>query len=388
MVPERILTMIPFNIPCSVGTEKDWVQAAIDNGHISGNGPFGQKVQQLLQSAYGFGKVMLTHSCTGALEMAAMLCNFQPGDEVILPSFTHVGTANAFVREGASLVFADSQADHPNMDPAAVVRCIGPRTRAIVVVHYAGVACDMDAYMALAQAHGLLLIEDAAHAIGAKYRGRWLGTFGHFAAFSFHETKNITCGQGGMLVLNDTKFAEQAAIHWENGTNRAAFFKGTVAQYTWVGVGSCFTLSDLNAAYLYGQLLDKDMILSRRLAHYERYSEGLKPLADAGYFELPIVPADCTHNGHIFYLRMTDRVLRDMLITHLRTANILAVFHYIPLHSSPYFERQDVARYLPACDDWSERIIRLPLFHSLTIDQQSLIRDSIQAFCETLRKEQ
>jgi dTDP-4-amino-4,6-dideoxygalactose transaminase len=382
MVSEQFLGMgIPFNIPCSVGTENDWVQAAIRNGHISGNGPFGRKVRDLFREAYGFQDSFLTHSCTGALEMAAMLCAFAPGDEVILPSFTHVGTANAFARAGATLVFADSRADHPNVDAASIAACITPRTRAIVVVHYAGVACDMQAITALARNHGLRLVEDAAHAIGAQYQGRWLGSFGDFATFSFHETKNITCGQGGLLVVNDVQCVEQAAILWENGTNRAAFFRGEVGQYTWVGLGSCFTLSDLNAAYLYGQMLHKEAILARRLHLWARYRDALADLAAAGHFSLPTVAGDCTANGHIFYLRMPDRARREALIAYLRQRDVLAVFHYIPLHSSPYFGNQHDGRALPQCEAWSDCIIRLPMYDSLKAADQDLILEVIAAFC-------
>ncbi len=381
MVPHRILTLIPFNIPCSVGTEKDSVQVAIGNGHISGNGPFGQKVQGLLRDAYGFEDALLTHSCTGALEIAAILCQFQPGDEVILPSFTHVGTANAFARAGATLVFADCLPDHPNVDPASVQACITPRTRAIVVVHYAGIACDMERFAAMSRAHDLLLIEDAAHAIGARYKGKWLGSFGHFSAFSFHETKNITCGQGGMLVLNDPQFVDRASVVWENGTNRAAFFRGEVGQYTWVGLGSCFTLSDLNAAYLYAQLLQKEEILRRRWEMWTRYREALASWANAGHFQLPLLQADCEANGHIFYLRLPDRDRRDALIAHLRAAEVLAVFHYIPLHSSPYFAAHHRGPALRECDHWSECIVRLPLYDSLQAVDQEHIVQAIARFC-------
>lgn len=373
---------IPFNIPCSVGTEQGWVNAAIANGHISGNGPFGRKVMALFKSAYGFEQGFLTHSCTGALEMAAMLCHFLPGDEVILPSFTHVGTANAFARAGATLVFADAQAQHPNVDAAAIADLIGPRTRAIVVVHYAGVGCDMHAISALARAHQLLLIEDAAHAIGATYDGQWLGTFGDFATFSFHETKNITCGQGGLLLVNNPEYVAQASVIWENGTNRAAFFRGEVGQYTWVGLGSCFTLSDLNAAYLYGQMLHRAQILEQRLRHWSYYQDGLWALADAGQVELPVVPHVCSTNGHIFYLRLPDRGSREALIQHLHNHSVMAVFHYIPLHSSPYFATVHDGRALPHCEAWSDRILRLPMYDALTTAQQDLIVDAIYAFFE------
>lgn len=373
--------MIPFNVPCATGTELEWVQIAIRNGHISGNGPFGRLVQDLLAEAYGFERVFLTHSCTGALEMAALCCDFQPGDEVILPSFTHVGTANAFERAGATLVFADSCPDHPNVDPAAVAACIGPRTRAIVVVHYAGMACDMPQIMELVARHGLILIEDAAHAIGAQYDGQWLGSFGHLAAFSFHETKNITCGQGGMLVVNDPRFEAQAAVLWENGTNRAAFFRGEVGQYTWVGSGSCFTLSDLNAAYLYGQLLQRELILAHRRELWQRYAVALEPLAAVRDLELPAVPAFCQPNGHIFYLRLPDRSSRDQLISALRKRGILAVFHYIPLHSSPHFQLRHRGAELVNCQQWSENIVRLPIFDRMTSTLQdqviAAVRDAI-----------
>jgi dTDP-4-amino-4,6-dideoxygalactose transaminase len=373
--------MIPFNIPCHVGTERDWVQAAIDRGHISGNGHFAALVQDALRERYGFGACLLTHSCTGALEIAAMLCDFQPGDEVILPSFTHVGTANAFARAGATLVFADSLPDHPNIDPASVAACIGPRTRALVVVHYAGVACDIGTLQAIAQAHGLLLVEDAAHAIGARYEGRALGTFGDFGAISFHETKNITCGQGGMLVVNDAAKVERARAIWENGTNRAAFFRGEVGQYTWVDMGGCFTLSELNAAYLHGQLGHLPEILSRRSGLWENYARALRPLAEAGCFGLPLVPEGRVANGHIFYLRLPDKAGRDALIAHLAAAGVMAVFHYIPLHSSPYFHGRHRGADLPQCQAWSDCIVRLPLYDCLAAHEQAHVIAAIEAFC-------
>lgn len=365
--------MIPFNVPCAVGSELQWIQAAVQNGHLSGNGPFGRKVQALLAEAYQFAHVLLTHSCTGALEMAAMCCKFQPGDEVILPSFTHVGTANAFERAGATLVFADSHAHHPNVDPASVAACISPRTRALVVVHYAGMACDMSAIMALVERHGLILVEDAAHAIGAQYDGQWLGSYGHMAAFSFHETKNITCGQGGMLVVNDKRFLDAAAVCWENGTNRVAFFRGEVDRYTWVGSGGCFTLSDLNAAYLYGQLLARDHILGHRMALWRRYAEALRPFAEAGQLELPQPPLPGSGNGHIFYLKWPDRVYRDAFIAHMRDRGVLAVFHYVPLHSSPHFRDRHQGSDLPQAQRWSACIVRLPIFHGMTFDLQDQV---------------
>jgi dTDP-4-amino-4,6-dideoxygalactose transaminase len=358
--------MLPFNVPAYLGTELEHVRAAVENRHLSGNGDFTRRVHRIFEEEMGYPKVFLTHSCTGALEMAALLLRLQPGDEVILPSFTHVGTANAFVRAGATLRFADSLPDHPNIDPASVAACIGPRTRALVVVHYAGVLCDMDALRVLCDRHGIVLIEDAAHAIGASHQGRPAGSFGDLAAFSFHETKNIQCGQGGLLVLNDLRHAERAAILWENGTNRAAFFAGRVDQYTWVDQGSCFLPSELNAAYLFGQLEGRTEILARRMAHWEAYYKRLSALAEGARIRLPLVPPDRQHNAHVMYLRLPDRAERDALMHYLREQGFLAVFHYVPLHSSPYFLHQHDGRELPHCQTHSDCILRLPLFYALT----------------------
>mgnify|MGYP003692165737 CR=1 FL=1 len=375
MVPFSILKsfMTPFNIPCSVGSEAAAVQSAIEGGHISGNGPFTAKVKAILAEKLGFEYVFPTHSGTGALEMAAMLCEFQPGDEVILPSFTHVGTANAFERAGAKLVFADSLAAHPNISPEAVLACITPKTKALVVVHYAGMACDMDAFQKICEVHNLRLIEDAAHAIGAAYNSKNLGKFGSMAAFSFHETKNITCGQGGMLVVNDDKLLDRAAILWENGTNRAAFFKGEVNQYTWVDTGSCFTLSDLNAAYLYAQLEVLESIQARRLAIWNRYAEKLKPLLENTSIKMPIIPDLASINGHIFYLILPNRSKRDALIQHLGNAGTLAVFHYIPLHSSPHFAAKHSGIALFNAEKFSDCLLRLPMYDSLSESTQDEI---------------
>lgn len=358
--------MLPFNVPAYLGTELDHVRAAIENRHLSGNGEFTRRVHRIFEAELGYPKVFLTHSCTGALEMAALLLGLRPGDEVILPSFTHVGTANAFVRAGATLRFADSLPDHPNVDPASVAACIGPRTRALVVVHYAGVLCEMDALRTLCDHHGIVLIEDAAHAIAASYQGRPAGSFGDLAAFSFHETKNLQCGQGGLLVLKDLRYAERAAILWENGTNRAAFFAGRVDQYTWVDQGACFLPSELTAAYLFGQLEGRAEILAQRMAHWEAYHARLSSLAGDGRILLPQLPPGRQHNAHIMYLRLPDRAQRDGLMQHLRDRGFLAVFHYIPLHSSPYFHGQHDGRALPHCQAHSDCILRLPLFHALT----------------------
>jgi dTDP-4-amino-4,6-dideoxygalactose transaminase len=372
--------VIPFNIPCSLGIEPELVQAAIDNGHLSGNGPFCQKVQSIFETEMGFPRVLMTHSCTGALEMAALLCDFQPGDEVIIPSFTHVGTANAFVRAGATPVFADSLPQHPNLDHTKLESLITPRSRALVAVHYAGVACEMNAIRSFCDRHNLLLIEDAAHSIGARYQGKWLGSFGDFAAMSFHETKNITCGQGGLLIINREKYADRARFVWENGTNRISFERGETDHYTWVAQGGCFTISDLNAAYLYGQLQHREQILKRRLELWHLYREQLAPLEQEGKLKLPAIFPECDHNGHIFYLRLRDKQERDSLLKHLRESEVHAVFHYIPLHSSPYFATSHPDRTLPHCDHHSDTLLRLPLFDSLKPAQIERISAAVRAF--------
>ncbi len=314
--------MIPFNVPCSIGIEPDLIKEAIDRRHLSGNGHFTKEVHRIFEEEFGFGKVLLTNSCTAALEMSAYLCNFQPGDEVILPSFTHVSTANAFERAGATLVFADSLPDHPNIDPEEVQRLVNPRTRAVVVVHYAGVACQMDKLLEICEQNELVLIEDAAHAIGATWQGRLLGSIGHLGAYSFHETKNLTCGHGGLLMLNDTSFRERALRLWENGTNRAAFFRGEVDHYSWVDTGFCYLPSEMNAAYLYGQLTHREEILRRRLELWSTYFDTLSS-HDVIHFSLPEVGLSSgAHNGHIFYLNFHQPALRDLFLNRLRSAGV------------------------------------------------------------------
>lgn len=368
---------IPFNIPCSLGNEPALVQQAIDNGHISGNGPFTRHVHQIFERILPAPGVLMTHSCTGALEMAAMLCDFEPGDEVIMPSFTHVGTANAFVRAGATPVFADCLPDHPNMDPDSARRLISARTKAIVIVHYAGVACAPEEFQKLCRDHRLLLIEDAAHAIGANFKRKSLGTFGDLAALSFHETKNITCGQGGLLVLNQTSFIQRAEQIWENGTNRAAFSRGETDRYTWVAAGGCFTTSDLNAAYLSGQLERREEIHRQRLAMWDRYQQQLETLEGQGLLQLPLIFRDCGHNGHIFYLRLPEQALRDALLQSLRRNDVHAVFHYIPLHNSPFHPHGAA---LPNCERHARTLLRLPLYHSLSHAQLDKICGHVQDF--------
>lgn len=355
---------IPYNVPCYLGVEQEYIRKAVENRHISGNGPYSKLCTDYFEQELGFPKVMLTTSCTAALEMAALLCAFEPGDEVILPTFTHVGTANAFFRAGANLIFADSTPSHPNLDIEQLPRHISPRTKAVVVVHYAGFACDMDALLALQQEHGFLIIEDAAHCIGATWKDRPLGTIGDLGTLSFHETKNITCGHGGLISINNPDFLERAEYIWENGTNRAKFFKGQVDKYSWVDVGSSFPMPDLNAAYLYPQLLHLEEILTHRHLLWETYKKELSHLQEPYTFLTPNTAPD--HNAHIFWLNFAEPTGRNLLLEELRKAGILAVFHYIPLHSSPFFRDRYQGPTLPNATRHAQNLLRLPLYHSLT----------------------
>lgn len=358
--------MIPFNKPAHTGNEIAYMKEAIRSGHISGNGAFSRKCCDLIKRKFQFAEVFLTPSCTSALEMAGLLCDFREGDEIIVPSFTHVGTANAFVRAGPRLVLADSQPDHPNVDPDSVESLVGPRTRAIVAVHYAGMACRMEVLKQIAHAHGLFLIEDAAHALGAHYLDRHLGSWSDFAAVSFHETKNITCGLGGMLIINRSDMIDRATRIWNQGTNRHEFEAGRIPFYTWIETGGSFQLSDLNAAYLYAQLLHCEEITERRIRLWQTYYDHLLPLQSRGYFRLPRVPDGARHNGHIFYLLIENGDLRDQLIQYLGRHGYQAVFHYVPLHKSPWLKQCGSLWDLPHCERVANTIVRLPLFDSLT----------------------
>jgi dTDP-4-amino-4,6-dideoxygalactose transaminase len=357
---------IPFNKPYFTGKETDYIVEAVQSGKISGNGLFTQKCHRFFEERFGFGKVLLTTSCTDALEMAALLADIQPGDEVIVPSYTFVSTALAFVRQGARIVFADSNTEHPNLDASQLASLVTPRTKAIVVVHYAGVACDMDEIMALAGAHNLLVVEDAAQAIDAYYKGRPLGSIGHLAAFSFHETKNIISGEGGMLVINDAGFRRRAEVIWEKGTNRAEFFRGEINKYGWVDTGSSFLPSEIISAFLYAQLEQLDAIQARRYMLWSHYYAQLEPLASQGHFRLPLLPAYATNNAHMFYLVCNSLSDRTRLIAALKEQGILAVFHYLSLHSSPYYAARHDGRSLPHADRFSEHLVRLPLYYELT----------------------
>lgn len=361
---------IPFNKPFLTGEETQYIREAVESGKISGNGKYTKLCQNFFESEYGFGKCLLTTSCTDALEMSALLIDIQPGDEVIMPSYTFVSTANAFVLRGAKIIFADSRPDHPGMDEASLEALITPRTKAIVPVHYAGVACDMDAIMDAAEKHNLFVVEDAAQAVDSYYTGRdgqrrALGTIGHLAAFSFHETKNIISGEGGMLAINDKRFAERAEIIWEKGTNRSAFFRGEVDKYGWVDVGSSFLPSEIIAAFLWAQLENIGRIQQVRKQHWAHYSDTIGNWAASVGIQLPVVPDFATNNAHMFYLICADETQRVRLIKHLRDREIHAVFHYLSLHKSPFYSAQHTGGELPQTDRYADSLLRLPLFYEL-----------------------
>lgn len=371
--------MIPFNKPYLTGKEASYIASAMASGKLCGDGPFTKKCQQLLERAYGFRKTFLTTSCTDALEMAALLLNIQPGDEVIVPSYTFVSTANAFALRGAAIVFADSGADNPNVDVSKLEDLITSRTKAIVVVHYAGVACDMDAILSLADKHGLWVVEDAAQAIDSYYKGRPLGTFGHLATFSFHETKNISCGEGGMLVVNDERFIERAEIIREKGTNRSQFFRGEIDKYGWVDIGSSFLPSELNAAFLYAQLESLEQIQARRRQLWMQYHQQLEGYVEEFGVQLPQLPMYASNNGHMFYLVCRNERQRSKLIASLKEHEIYPTFHYVPLHSSAYFSDKHDDRELHNCDTYAECLMRLPFFVELTKTQVTQICNLIKS---------
>lgn len=362
--------MIPFNKPYLTGKESHYLYQAVQSGHISGNGTFTKKCQCFFEEQYGFGRCFLTTSCSDALEMAALLCDIRQGDEVIIPSYTFVSTANAFVLRGAKLVFADSRKDHPGIDEDTIEDLITKKTRAIVVVHYAGVGCNMDKIMALADKYKVLVVEDAAQAIDSFYTGKngvrkALGSIGHFATFSFHETKNITCGEGGMLVINDEQFQARAEIIWQKGTNRAAFFKGEVNKYSWIDLGSSFMPAEINAAFLWAQIENLDSIQKQRTRHWLAYQEGLQQWALEFGVQLPKIPEYATNNAHIFYLICNSLAQRDQLLKQLNKHGMQAVFHYQSLHKSPFYLEKHDGRLLPESDRYSDCLIRLPMYFEL-----------------------
>lgn len=359
--------MIDFNRPHLTGKEVDYIQQAVQEfKHISGNGIFTKRCQSFFEDKYSFKKCLLTTSCTDALEMAAILCDIHPGDEVIVPSYTFVSSALAFVRAGAKIVFADSMARNPNIDAELLDSLITPRTKVIVPVHYAGVACDMDRIMEIAKKHDIIVVEDAAQAIDSYYKGRPLGGLGHLAAFSFHETKNIISGEGGMLVINDERFIRRAEIIWEKGTNRAEFFRGEVNKYGWCDTGSSFLPSDVIAAFLWAQLEEMDSIQTKRRTLWNEYYHLLKPIVDEGRFRLPDIPDYATNNAHMFYLVCNNLDERTALIKKLKENNIQAVFHYLSLHSSPFYLDKHDGRILPNSDRYTDCLVRLPMYYDLT----------------------
>ncbi len=373
---------IPFNKPYCNGEEIKYIQSAMDFGQLSGNGIFTKKNQAFFEERYGYKKTFLTTSCTHAFEMAVILMNLQPGDEVIMPSFTFVSTTNPFILRGAKLVFADTLANHPNIDLDEAEKLITPKTKVLVVMHYGGVAVDMDKAVTLAKKYNLILLEDVAHAIEAKYKGKPLGCFGHFAAFSFHETKNISCGEGGLLVINDEQYIKRAEIVWEKGTNRSAFERGEVAKYEWVDVGASFVPSEMIAAFLYGQLNVIDDIQQRRISLWERYLKNLTPLADKGYLVIDPLPEYATNNGHLFYFTVKNKELRNQLLQYLNDHYVHAVFHYLPLHLSPYYADKHDGRPLPNTQKYTDRLIRLPMFYELTFEAVDFICKKVGHFFE------
>lgn len=372
--------MIPFNKPYLHGRELVYIAEAVATGKISGDGVFTKKCHEYFQNKYGFKKVLMTTSCTDALEMAAILLDIKPGDEVIAPSYTFVSTVNAFALRGAAIVFADSCPEHPNIDPVQIAKLITPKTKAIVVVHYAGVACDMDAIMGIAHQHGIPVVEDAAQAIDSFYKNRPLGSIGTFGTFSFHETKNIISGEGGLLVINDESYINRAEIIREKGTNRSSFFRGEIDKYGWVDVGSSFLPSDIIAAYLYAQLENMEVIQARRKSIWMRYYNNLSVLSVNKKIQMPCVASYSTNNAHMFYFLCESLKQRTALIDFLKMENVHAVFHYLSLHSSEYYQSKHTGRELPYADLFSDRLVRLPLFYELTDEQVDFICEKVSSF--------
>lgn len=369
---------IPFNLPHLTGKEAHYMYEAVNKGKLSGNGDFTKQCQRFLEERYGFRKCLLTTSCTDALEMASMLCDIKPGDEVIVPSYTFVSSALAFVRAGARIVFADSMKRNPNIDAERIGELITPRTKVIVPVHYAGVSCDMDRIMEIAERHNIMVVEDAAQAIDSYYKGRPLGSIGHLAAFSFHETKNIIAGEGGCLAINDPSLIRRAEIIWEKGTNRAEFFRGEVNKYGWVDTGSSFLPSEVVAAFLWAQLESLEDIQRKRRLLWDCYYENLKPIADKGTFKLPDLPEYATNNAHMFYLVCNSLDERTALISKLKENDVLAVFHYLSLHSSPFYKDRHDGRILEQSDRYSDCLVRLPMYYDLTLDDVRFISGVIK----------
>jgi len=373
---------IPFNRPFIVGKELYYIAQAVQGGHLAGDGAFTKKCNEWMEREFGAKKVLLTHSCTAALDMSALLCDLDPGGEVIMPSFTFVSTANAFALRDAHIRFVDIRPDTLNMNENLIEEAVTEKTKAIVPVHYAGVSCEMDTIMEIASRHGLLVVEDAAQGVNATYKGRYLGTIGHLGTYSFHETKNFISGEGGAVVVNDDRFIERAEIIREKGTNRSKFFRGEVDKYTWVDIGSSFLPSEIVAAFLYAQLEEADTITRKRQEIFGYYAEQFESLVSRGFFRIPACPEGCRHNAHLFYIIIqTEREDRERLIAHLKKKGIGAVFHYVPLHTSPMgrkmgYEEGD----LPITEEMSERLIRLPCYYELTREEQDRVIGAVREF--------
>ncbi len=375
--------MIRFNVPPFTGKEMEYVKQSIDNMHICGDGEFTKKCNAWIEERTKTAKCLLTTSCTHALEMAALLCDIKEGDEVIMPSYTFVSTADAFVLRGAKVVFVDIRPDTMNIDENLIEDAITEKTKAIAVVHYAGVSCEMDKIMEIAERHHLQVVEDAAQGVMSSYKGKALGTFGDFGCFSFHETKNYSMGEGGALLIRDKKYIEDAEILREKGTDRSKYYRGQVDKYCWRNYGSSYLPSDMNAAYLYAQLELAERINHVRLERWQQYYDALRPLQENGKIELPFIPENCTHNGHMFYIKCKDIEERTRFIEYMKEQDILTVFHYVPLHSAPAglkfgrFHGED--RYTTK---ESERLVRLPMFYDLTAEQVTYITDKVKGFYE------
>lgn len=371
---------IPFNKPYFTGMETEYIKEAVATGKISGDGLFTQKCHQFFERRYGFNKTLLTTSCTDALEMASILCNIEPGDEVIAPSYTFVSTVNAFVLRGAKIVFVDSEESTPNMDVSSLEGLVTKKTKVIVPVHYAGMACDMDAILEIAHKYNLFVVEDAAQAIESFYKGKPLGSLGHLSAFSFHETKNIISGEGGMLVVNDEGLGKRAEIIREKGTNRSAFFRGEVDKYGWVDIGSSFLPSDIIAAFLYAQLENLEAIQEQRKSIWQQYFLGLKPLEEKGSIRLSMTPEYATNNAHMFCIVCESLKEREKLIKFMKDKGILAVFHYLSLHKSPYYKNRHDGRNLPNADRYSDCLLRLPMFYELRVEEVDKVIQCVSSF--------
>ncbi|MBN4052287.1 dTDP-4-amino-4,6-dideoxygalactose transaminase [Sphingobacteriaceae bacterium AH-315-L07] len=371
---------IPFNKPYLSGREIEYIKQAIESNKTSGNGFYTQRCHEFFEDKYSFGKTFLTTSCTDALEMSAILMDIKPGDQIILPAYTFVSTANAFVLRDADLVFADSEQNTPNLDVNSIESLINPKTKAIVVVHYGGVACDMDKVLNIAKQHDLYVVEDAAQGIDSYYNGQPLGSLGDFAAFSFHETKNIISGEGGMLVVNNEKYIDRAEIIWEKGTNRAAFFRGEVSKYNWIDIGSSFLPSEITAAFLWGQLENLDAIQLKRKELWERYYSLLVGLQDKEQLILPVIPDYATKNGHLFYIVCKDKSERDSLIAHLKSNDVHALFHYLSLEQSPFYKDKHDGRKLPNAERYTDCLVRLPMYYDLSDSEVIRVVEFIMDF--------